>query len=1280
MNTAVEQVIETIIRNQAVLNNSPKPGVKFLELSPLFREPETEALLATLVHEKLSALSSPIHGIAPVASRGYLFSNMFQPEGKAKGKCLVQKAKLLGDPHYVQLGADTEYSSEKLQILKGNVKKGEHYVVMDDLIATGGSILAAAKLIRDEGGIVDAAFSLTELTDFNARARLAESGIELVSVLQFTDADLSKILDMQQAYQHASNAPMSFSLSHHQKKATLVAPISDIRLASTSAIKTQATQQAFELLFDSSNCTVQRYEADSAVSCQPVAEQTREGALNRIDWLKQNTDATADSCLVAIENGIRFDAEKNCYVDFVQVAIKHNDNVFEVSKDCCDIPNEIYQAIEKSSDGSFKETWGDAAVKMGLAIDPKDPHQAIVHVSRQTFLYQALLEAAGQLKSSLVAEQHIDKEDSQSSEVSRLMVFEPQKASERKIIKSRPINLYGHGCPTQDWQISQEKVNRNQLKVFQTGDAFTIISPDVQLKGANIHIHVGFDSSEYSEEVLREEALQLCRCAKENGANSITVALPESCHPTLAAVDINELYPELLQESGADQLYFYDANYQGRIHDEMVEPSGLPEQTIKPQVVLCCSANKAFAIRMVNQLRRQGEMVRLYQIDGQGMNAKIPQAAELSGAIVTIVQSTRPNPDDFEHARSYEAQGNAAYFYEVATVAKQAKNRGAETINFVNPYQFSARSDKAENNDKGMTGAYVQHKGLLIKKAGIDNVITATCHDDHTMSGSYTDGKSRGSAVPGLTNITVSIAKRWLKQANIAEDAQIRLVTPDEGAAKRTKVLTKQLQNVLGQKMCQSRVMGEKHRDTHKDDSAKISSLSVGSVGIHPQDKYIITDDETATGTTLCQAIDALKQKGAHDISVIVVHNNLPLDWLERQLCLTRFLYMGASDLHFSDTHEMGEIALNYDEMIEHYHHLSGQSEADIKAKIATWFNDKASMYGTGFESFKAQVGQLHRKVEVHSLAGAFANEIKTKPYLSSAYAFNEEVQRCIDKIKDQGLINIAVYEGPTVSVAAAVAMKLNLPLTIIPNIAEKQVIKLPTAPLAILGEGDENTLAYLETNTTLTRQQLSASLADPEMATCSVIAERFLQDGKGLASEQQSSMPEANIDELLAEVQALYKEIKGAKTYENRAIKLMAVGIEGQIIAGQLSVLLKEVGCPIGIAIVNEHGHVEIDEPLDAQVSVGAYSMSRSALNRGDVVIPVGSNLSAQAEAEIKLLSEQAMVHCQALVSVAKASKPVEQAGFSFKQAGNQPFFKNFIAPVSTVNQHNVISSPNIK
>lgn len=1254
------QLIEIIIRQGGILKDHPKKGVNFAVLDHFFDVPEIQERLARAVNQALSGTLEHIDGVAGIASRGYLFLDMIQSPNKTLGKYLIQKVKAPGDSRYQQLKTSTEYSTDQLQVLKGKIKQGQHYLVVDDLIATGGSVQGAIELIEAEGGVVDAVFSLTELVDFNARKKLEDQGIKLISVLKFSEEDLDKILALQTAYQVAADAPLTFQLSQHQSTQTFEpAAIAnqdnslEIYVGSQSLIKTSAVRESFEHLFDPFNIKLHAIDAASNVSDQPLEDETITGARHRLQYLKEHTAERKSACLVSIENGIRFDQERLCYVDFVQICLQQNEHVIEVKKDCCDIPGIIIEAMQKNSDGSYRETWGEAAVRLGMATDSKNPHQDIAHVSRQAMLYQAMLEAAGLLKSSLPLRNNTDEEKIEEKIISRTMIFDDKEQSgnaKRKVIKSRPINLYNQGCPVDKWQIAADKVQRNQLKVFQTGDPFTIISPDVQLKGANVHIHVGFEHKHFSKEVLSQEALQLCRCAREHGANSITVALPESCHPEHVQNGFNSIYTTLLEASGADQLYFYDASYTGHIQDELIQLADVPDQKIQPHIILCCSANQSFAIKMANQLRQQGELVRLYPIEGQGSEATIPTAAEIADATVSIVQSTRPNPHDFILSKAYGRDGNVTYFYEAAAIAYQAKQRGAKSINLVNPYQFSARSDKAEIDPvKGSTGAYVQQNGLLLKSLGIDQVMTAECHDAHTMSGTYTDGKRRGGAVPGLSKMTVDVAKRWLDQRSLTSDAQLRLVIPDEGAAKRTKALTQILQAVLGDKMCNRRVIGEKHRDSHQDNSAKISNLSVGDVDIRLQDKYIITDDETATGSTLCQAIETLKHKGAEDISVIVVHNNLPLDWLERQLCLTRFLFIGARDLHFSDTHEMGMLANNYHDLILQYHNLSGVPTQEIEAKVEAWFYSKVSTSKELFENFKEKVSQLQDNVEVHSLAGEFAREVRTKPYMSSAYAFNDEVGRCLEKFSGQNLVNIAVYEGASVPVAAAVAMKLNLPLTVI---SDPAIVALPRGPFALLGEPTDDVLNYLANTTTLSKEQLSPSLADPEMATGSVINQVFSQAEKKESRDCLFPIEMDKLNTIAEKLELQYKALKINSSYRNRTIKLLAIGLEGQILAGQLSVLLKQRGCPIGIAAVN----IQDDELL----------VDQSVLDMGEVVIPVGSNLGEKMKADIKALADKASVFCSDIYSQPqvenKAISPL-----SYKNGRHQLFFKPEVAAANT-------------
>lgn len=627
---------------------------------------------------------------------------------------------------------------------------------------------------------------------------------------------------------------------------------------------------------------------------------------------------------------------------------------------------------------------------------------------------------------------------------------------------SKAINLYNQGCPVKTWNIDQKSVERNHFKIFLTGDPFSLLSPDVEMSGENINIHVGLEHATYSPLVLLQEALQLCRLVYEHGAGRITIALPEQFHPILHANDFNFLLMKLFKASGANHIYFYDENYAGILdemnindtisltiaqqsdieHDQISQndllnylqfPNDLqannldsqimdsmrsshlnsfwfkseskpnlnhrdlvrapaaitiPEMKDHRHVLLCCSANRPLAEKIAENLRMRGEKVELYFIQGKGEKASIPSEAMICGAVVTIVQSTRPNPDHLSDVEEYQKNGASSYFFEAAMVARQAHLRGAEKINLINPYQFNARSDKAENNPKGKTGAYVQHNGLLLEAAGVNHVITAECHDTHTLSGAYTGKKIKGSAVPALTVLSTKIAAGWMSDPHHSLQRQLRLVTPDAGATKRTAELTLQLQSIMGKKLCESRILGDKQRDSHQDDSALINSLNSGDIGINAYDKYLITDDETATGSTLCQGITNLKKNGANDISVIVVHNNMPLDWLTRQLCLARFLYLGVNDVHFTDTQEMGSLAKNYEDLIQVYSQKSSLPNQAVLEQVFTWFkeniakdfSDKTTEHlNQEFARFKSLFNQFESRIMIHSLASEFANQVSMK-------------------------------------------------------------------------------------------------------------------------------------------------------------------------------------------------------------------------------------------------------------------------------------------------------------
>jgi hypothetical protein len=107
----------------------------------------------------------------------------------------------------------------------------------------------------------------------------------------------------------------------------------------------------------------------------------------------------------------------------------------------------------------------------------------------------------------------------------------------------------------------------------------------------------------------------------------------------------------------------------------------------------------------------------------------------------------------------------------------------------------------------------------------------------------------------------------------------------------------------------------------------------------------------------------------------------MPLDWLERQLCLARFLYLGVNDLHFSDTQEMGTLAKSYDDMIDTYVRMSGFSKLDVEKQVSAW---AAKSFSKDFSAeelaqFKSLFSQFESRIKIHSLADEFANKVITQ-------------------------------------------------------------------------------------------------------------------------------------------------------------------------------------------------------------------------------------------------------------------------------------------------------------
>lgn len=116
-------------------------------------------------------------------ARGFLFSFTIASELGIGCIPIRKKGKLPGETHKVEF--TLEYGMDVFELQCGSIKKDQKVLIVDDLLATGGSLKAAIELVSKSGGIVDGCLVIMELTALNGRANL--SGTPVHSFIQYDD-------------------------------------------------------------------------------------------------------------------------------------------------------------------------------------------------------------------------------------------------------------------------------------------------------------------------------------------------------------------------------------------------------------------------------------------------------------------------------------------------------------------------------------------------------------------------------------------------------------------------------------------------------------------------------------------------------------------------------------------------------------------------------------------------------------------------------------------------------------------------------------------------------------------------------------------------------------------------------------------------------------------------------------------------------------------------------------------------------------------------------------
>ena len=157
----------------------PEPGILFRDITPLLRDHRAFKYVIDRLIERYQG--DPLDTVVAVESRGFLFG---APLAYKMGKSFVpvrKKGKLPAATHAAEYAL--EYGSSIMEIHAGDIARGERVLVLDDLLATGGTLEATARLVEVSGGVVAGIGLVIELTGLGGRGRLKD--YEVFSLVQY---------------------------------------------------------------------------------------------------------------------------------------------------------------------------------------------------------------------------------------------------------------------------------------------------------------------------------------------------------------------------------------------------------------------------------------------------------------------------------------------------------------------------------------------------------------------------------------------------------------------------------------------------------------------------------------------------------------------------------------------------------------------------------------------------------------------------------------------------------------------------------------------------------------------------------------------------------------------------------------------------------------------------------------------------------------------------------------------------------------------------------------
>ncbi len=159
--------LDSVIRK---VPDFPKPGILFYDITSIFTNPEAFRYCVSRMIERYG--NPAVEGVVAIESRGFLLGACYAEKVGVPLVLARKKGKLPGKT--LRQSYDLEYGSATLEIHEGDLTPGKNWLIVDDLIATGGTLQAVAKMVEQAGGKVAGIFAIIGLPFLNYQEKIGK--------------------------------------------------------------------------------------------------------------------------------------------------------------------------------------------------------------------------------------------------------------------------------------------------------------------------------------------------------------------------------------------------------------------------------------------------------------------------------------------------------------------------------------------------------------------------------------------------------------------------------------------------------------------------------------------------------------------------------------------------------------------------------------------------------------------------------------------------------------------------------------------------------------------------------------------------------------------------------------------------------------------------------------------------------------------------------------------------------------------------------------------------